>query len=1660
MDIDLTRSAEQFHNRHRRDRIWKKLVSVLCCVVVFCTTYALILPAITMERETICGIQEHQHTESCYTRKDVRHLACGSQSLGIHTHTAQCADGSCGYADFVIHEHNSSCYEDGKLVCPLPEVKAHTHTDDCYRIPTWEESGHTHTDECYTMTKGLSCGKTETEGHTHTDACRSQKQVLSCDTPESDGHHHGEGCYDENDSLTCTTPESSGHHHDASCYRTEETMTCGKEESEPHQHTDACYAEEKTLICTEKEGPVVKQGAPELACTMPEIAVHEHSAACFDADNKWICGKPQILSHAHTDACFATAAGDVLTCELEVHEHTEDCFEGTTESVAEETIGELMTEVMSLRNTSLLAADDADEDGITPLDGEGTTAEPIDFGSYITDATIYKLQNGNWVEPSDHVYQDGDQVKVYLKFDIPAGVVTAEKRWVCYKLPNGVRPNEALSGTMLRQGQPAGTFQIDTEGNILIEYLEAFANGEAFEGELTFQGTVSAAGAGGDGTIEFPGGTTITVQEVPEEQKKDIKIEKTGAISSKIPNRVDYSVTISTQEGSGGEIAFKDWLGENGAYVCDESGNVAVTVTKVDSNQGQTGIDNVTFTKNSETGRELSATLDALNAGEKYIIQYSAIATPNADGSCKLSNSASANYSSKWNEVAISNARIQKSGWYNNVTDKIQWTITIDNCAGYTLTDTIDGVPLPKNVTLKRENGDPITLPYTFGEGETGTYKFTYETDAPEADNSTVTNTATVKKNDDDPGFSSQATVPVNKRSWAVNKDWAGERDQDGVHQYLWNMQVTVPDNMTQFTYTDTIADIMDAEGNPMGVHYAILGQLKSAIESNLRFELTNETLANDLVDIQVVYYDASSTVVNTDDARVQSFTITVTPKDGETVSNAYRLVLNQYPTVVDLTGLTAGQTWTFRNTGEIPDHTDIAEHSVTKPTQMVKQAGQPNNWGGVSYSSGNMTVDYAQKTIYYRLLLSTEAGSGTEDIVVTDTLPDGAVYVAESVLGRFYNGEYNVYSSMNWWINGVQYIYDFSSDAQKPVLTLMDGNTIQIKIDGGFKADGKAHTIAIMYQVSFENDIYWDNLKNESKDYTNSASWNGSTVSQTTTVNRPVKKVSKTGTQLTDENKQLLDTIEYTVDINPAALDLDPGSDQLVLRDVLTTPNGTGAYLDLGSVKLYEYASYKSDSQPMLIDSARYQVVYLAETHTFTITLPDELACVLVYRYHIDRGQVSAPEISNAVSLAGEYADVQSCVVQEASAAGSVTRDKLTIYKVDKDDYSKKLKDAKFKLEKWENSNWTTVLNECSTNGDGVLVFSSGEIDTFAFDQAVLYRLTETAAPEGYAKSDTPFCFVFMLSPTDNQTAKDATLDQMTDVFYRNQGISNSGVKQEDVSFYPNNREVTGYIPNTCTQLSVNKVWVDENGNALDIHPDSVKVQLMQHTGTVATSHTVTVHVYDRKNTQVTACEPDVVSVGDGTSVRIMMNDRTGDYYVETNRAPNNRIKITEKQGSNTEFWTYTAADIKEDLVINVYAPYEYLANWLRVTIDDYTPAGYSYGDGVCYGEVITLNAGNLWSKVWNNLPQNDENGIPYRYTIQEVNPPPGYTVIYNNNNGIQTGEIVVTNKKIKVDTPEYTLPETGGRGTEGYTLGGFVLTAGAALWLLCRRKRRREAV
>lgn len=158
--------------RYLRDaqtrNFWRRFISMIACIVVFCTTYALLLPAITMEKTAACGFEEHQHVEECFEEK----LTCGLEEGGEHTHTADC---------YTVEKH---------LVCKENE---HVHNEDCYdpegRL-TCALGEHSHNGGCYEMDRILSCGQEETKGHKHTAAC--YEKILTCGKQV---HSHSPACY-------------------------------------------------------------------------------------------------------------------------------------------------------------------------------------------------------------------------------------------------------------------------------------------------------------------------------------------------------------------------------------------------------------------------------------------------------------------------------------------------------------------------------------------------------------------------------------------------------------------------------------------------------------------------------------------------------------------------------------------------------------------------------------------------------------------------------------------------------------------------------------------------------------------------------------------------------------------------------------------------------------------------------------------------------------------------------------------------------------------------------------------------------------------------------------------------------------------------------------------------------------------------------------------------------------------------------------------------------------------------------------------------------------------------------------------------------------------------------------------------------------------------
>lgn len=212
MDNRMSNNQEVITKRRKTKKIWKSIVSVLACIVVFCTTYALILPAITLEAETYCGKKEHSHGEECYSTELICTLTEESET--------------------VKHKHKADCYiEEKALICSQEESEGHTHGEACQKL---EEE--------------LVCGQEESEEHAHTDECYEEKLTYVCGQEESEGHLHTDECYEVNEKLVCeleTEGITKEHVHTESCY--EKKFTC---ELVEHTHTKICYSNKEADVET------------------------------------------------------------------------------------------------------------------------------------------------------------------------------------------------------------------------------------------------------------------------------------------------------------------------------------------------------------------------------------------------------------------------------------------------------------------------------------------------------------------------------------------------------------------------------------------------------------------------------------------------------------------------------------------------------------------------------------------------------------------------------------------------------------------------------------------------------------------------------------------------------------------------------------------------------------------------------------------------------------------------------------------------------------------------------------------------------------------------------------------------------------------------------------------------------------------------------------------------------------------------------------------------------------------------------------------------------------------------------------------------------------------------------------------------------------------
>lgn len=814
--------VSKFAERRRRNNIWRSVVTFVAALVVFCTTYALILPAITMETEGLsCGMEAHTHTEECCQ------LTCGKQEYFSHTHTEECYEEEeliCPLEERTIHHHTDDCYSSAQPICGLSQCEPHAHSEGCYGLQNVLICGqsacepHAHGESCYTDGT-LTCTLEETAGHTHTEECYEEQQALTCTLEETEGHTHTEECYpsDFEPKLICEQEDIPEHRHTEDCY----IRTC---EKEAHIHTDECVSTPEAFLQNQNViNPNVEAGVPKVDWTDPTAAEEEGYYL--------ICGS-QEEDHIHSQDCYllsedlvdwsdptsAEAAGFVLLCEEEneEHVHTEDCYAFFED---------------------LLAIGDPVTFNAPAAEGEAGTNSGI---MLMAGGTIPLVENGfSATGVKYNAEKDTFSAFVQITFSFPGK--ESEKAVLpntdyTYTYPKGVTiPDGLLNKNQTlkdKAGKPAGTYSFvknadntyTVHASFTEDYVQknvAVGTDKSVEGYINYAYEFSASDRNGDklkfgeSGYELPISLPVEYPDKTTTENYNIDVSKAGGWQQQ-EDKLTYTVYVRTTKGTPNPISLADTMTDiTGLTLGDPTISVEKGTTNYYSGWSQDLNDwtSVSDVPHSNSGGTLSMSLPGLSAreavdgnntpciaGEVYRITYFYPITDQAVAQISPKNTVSvtatdANKGQTVTDSANTSTNISKDFSYTVTkngeiaSDKegkyLKWTVALNtnkqDLSKAEFTDDMlkevqdpsqDIIIDPKNnINVDAANGKITFTPVENGVNK-NTYTITYYTPYTETWNGTTkTNKATLVPDKDNPNDKKKADATVTVSGVQLSKD-------------------------------------------------------------------------------------------------------------------------------------------------------------------------------------------------------------------------------------------------------------------------------------------------------------------------------------------------------------------------------------------------------------------------------------------------------------------------------------------------------------------------------------------------------------------------------------------------------------------------------------------------------------------------------------------------------------------------------------------------------------------------------------------------------------------------------------------------------------------------------------------------------------------------
>ena len=1372
MDINLDRRAEGYRARHRRNRIWKKLVTALGCLVVFCTTYALILPAITMERETVCGLSEHVHTDSCYHRQR------------------------------------------GALICTLAESE-----------------GHTHTDACKGTKRVLSCTTPESDGHTHGEGCYDAEGVLTCTQPETQGHHHSDSCYRTEEVFVCGKAESVPHHHADECYAWETLATCGIQE---HTHTDSCYPAKPAETTSAGETGATTEPVLSEQVTTPEeilqvtateetLPVQEEALALF-AEGTEPLPNVEITATSTPKASYDPSVNKFKTTIHVDFRIPGSAFSNTTTYTYDYPEGIEIPE--SLLNREHPLEDNRGTYRFEKVNGVYRLSVILSNVNQTQD-DVTGFVNFNGTLDATKVQEDGrivlgggdnqliiDRDKITYpsgeteKYDISASKSTdgnINDGKLTYRVtistkkgtPSPIQFTDTIQADGMTLGKPVvkvdgqerqATWNADT-GTIAMNDLPGLNPGQTHTIEYTYDVTdYPAAVMNPNNTLTVKAKDDGRKQEVTDEKKVSTKIDKThtaAKVGKLEGSRIKWTITLNDHRSD-----------ITGATLTDEmfqtlSAGSEITVSPADGYTLENG--KITFNE-----------VDGKKNNQRYTITYYTDA-PEDENVKEVINKADFDPDPDKPDDEIKMEKkvgvgidAAKSGTYDASQGTITWVITVNaqkrNIAGAVLTDDMLTHALENSIQVTPTSGyqlgtdgsDKVSITFQPVDGEvnTNTYKITYTTAAgPALAARTVSNTAHLKKGDHEEEVTAEVKIDsggsVDKSSGTLT---LSEDKTTGV--LPWTVTIHVPaGGIPEGTVLE------DSVGAGNDDIYMTNDQVMKAVAAFCQaLGIQAQDVKVDMQDHvywEEVEYDYNQ-IGSYTDAKFRKLTLTLL-KDWIPANGQAQDISVTYDTTLKIDPAKMNQVYY--------NYFKAGEKESSAQFEYWRSGVEKTDDDG---HTGTSTVT-SQGDLIWKVIVTLD-DTGRQSLDITDTLPPD-VTLKELVLIRpidqWNNSTVGMTIGEDGTVSGQDGLYQVDGTYDKTTgkvslkVTAVNGGNLPAKTKLTFVfgcrtayTDKDTHTFTNSVEVagigsaSQTQEWTYDNQDTETTVLGKTGNWHNDSrmLSYSVSINPKCKQLSPDGTgKLT-----LVDTLSYKKDV--FGYITDENGEWLENRTFTMAVS-----LVQNSVKLYQVTKNKDGTTTKTLlsvpwtfeeqlginqwDSNRGCILRMSD-------VPDGTHLLLEYKYQVEtnapkNGIINDLSIGNKVTLEGTgyetAADKFEKKWKETETSGQVTSGRtLAIYKVARGDYGTVLPGAEFTVYTVDTSVTPYAFTEYVARPDGtafpkpMITDDSGRLTiriqdkadapvNFAYD--TLYALKETKAPAGYRLPDTPQVFYFYFSNPEGAT-------------------------------------------------------------------------------------------------------------------------------------------------------------------------------------------------------------------------------------------------------------------------------------------------------------------